>query len=58
MLSPITSARKVEELLDVTPATANRLLKEMEKIGILKESTGYARNRIYVLDEYLRIFKE
>lgn len=55
---PITSARKVEELLDVTPATANRLLKEMEKIGILKESTGYARNRIYVLDEYLRIFKE
>lgn len=54
---PITSARKVEELLAVTPATANRLLKEMERVGVLKESTGYARNRIYVLNEYLNIFK-
>jgi Fic family protein len=55
---PITTPRNVAELLGVTPATANRLLKEMEKVGILKESTGYARNRIYVLHEYLNIFKQ
>jgi len=54
---PITSARSVEESLNVTPATANRLLKKMEKVGMLKEATGYARNRIYVLSEYLNIFK-
>ncbi len=54
---PITSPRKVEELLDVAPATANRLLREMEKVGMLMEATGYARNRIYVLSEYLNIFK-
>jgi cell filamentation protein, protein adenylyltransferase len=55
--NPVISPRKVEELLSVTPATANRLLKEMDKVGILKEATGYARNRIYILHEYLQIFK-
>jgi len=48
----ITTARKVEELLEVNPATANRLLQEMEKVGMLNDSTEYAGNRIYVLDEF------
>jgi Fic family protein len=55
---PIVSPREAETFLQVTPATANRLLKEMEKIGMLKERTGFARNRLYELYEYLELFKK
>lgn len=55
--SPIVTSKKVEQLLDVAPATANRLLEELIKVGMLKEATGYARNRVFVLHEYLDIFK-
>ena len=56
--NPIISPREVEKRLDVAPATANRLLKSMEEIGVLKEKTGFSRNRLYELHEYLDIFRE
>ncbi|MCP4550441.1 MAG: Fic family protein [Bacteroidetes bacterium] len=55
--NPIISPRDVEQILEITPATANRLLKEMEKIGMLKERTGFSRNRLYELHEYLGLFQ-
>jgi len=55
--NPIISPRDVEQVLEITPATANRLLKEMDKIGILKERTGFSRNRLYELHEYLSLFQ-
>ncbi|MDZ7742263.1 MAG: hypothetical protein U5Q03_11045 [Bacteroidota bacterium] len=48
----------MEQVLEITPATANRLLKEMENVGILKERTGFARNRLYQLHEYLELFQK
>ena len=56
--NPIISPREVERKLEVTPATANRLLSEMEKQGLLKERTGFSRNRLYELHEYLGIFRK
>lgn len=56
--NPIVSPREVETFLQVTPATANRLLKEMERIGMLKERTGFARNRLYELHGYLELFEK
>mgnify|MGYP000058919985 FL=1 len=56
--SPIISPREVEKRLHVASATANRLLKSMESVAILKEKTGFSRNRLYELHEYLDIFRE
>lgn len=56
--NPVISPREAERKLEVTPATANRLLAEMEKIGLLKERTGFSRNRLFELYEYLDIFRE
>jgi Fic family protein len=56
--NPILSPREVEQVLEITPATANRLLKEMENIGMLKERTGFTRNRLYELHEYLDLFQK
>jgi Fic family protein len=43
--------------LDVTKQTANALIKDFHNLGIFKEQTGYKRNRIFVFEEYLRLFE-
>jgi len=55
--NPIIAPRETERKLEVTPATANRLLSKMEKIGLIKERTGFSRNRLFELHEYLDIFR-
>lgn len=54
---PIISPRRAEEILNVVPATANALLKRMEKAKILVEVSGQSRNRKYMLHEYISLFK-
>jgi ribosomal protein S25 len=54
---PIMSPREVEHALNITAATANKLLRALEQNGIVKETSGRGRNRLYVLHEYLAIFK-
>ncbi len=46
------------EWLDVTPAGANNLVARLEGIGLLREITGYARNRRFRFDPYLRLFED
>ncbi|MEX0812740.1 MAG: Fic family protein [Chitinophagales bacterium] len=55
---PIVSPRRAEEMLGVVPATANALLKEMEKAKILLEISGQSRNRRYMLHEYIDLFRK
>ncbi len=53
---PITDTQRVTEELPVNPSTANRLINDFEKLGMLKEMTGYKRNRMFVFDEYPHLF--
>jgi Fic family protein len=53
---PITKAARIGKLLQVSPATANRFLKDFVDLGILSEDTGFKRNRVFVFREYLGIF--
>ncbi len=54
--TPIITARSVEKELDISFSSANRLLKSLTELGILKETTGYSRNRLFVLEKYLNLF--
>ncbi len=54
---PAISIADAAKFLDVAFATASRLIDEFLKAGILKEITGQSKNRIFVLDTYLRLFK-
>ena len=54
---PKVNSKLVSEELEVTPATANGILKTFVEIGILEEKTGYNRNRFYVFEDYIRIFR-
>lgn len=55
---PIVNVATVREWLDITPAGANNLVSRLVKIGLLREITGYARNRRFRFDPYLRLFEE
>lgn len=53
---PILDAKQISELLNIHISTANRLISDFEKLGILKELTGYKRNRIYIFEQYVNLF--
>ncbi len=54
---PKVNSKFVSEGLEITPATANGLLKVFVEVGILQEKTGFNRNRFYVFEEYINIFR-
>ncbi len=49
---PLVSANKVSKSLDVTPATANNLIKKLMDIGILIETSKRRRNRTFRYQKY------
>ncbi len=53
---PITDSQDVSKGLSINPSTALRLIEDFIKLGILKEITGFKRNRIFVFDKYLQLF--
>jgi Fic family protein len=55
---PIVSVATVREWLGITPAGANQIVNRLEGIGLLREITGYARNRRFRFEPYLRLFEE
>jgi Fic family protein len=55
--TPAVSVADASQHLEVSVSATNTLMREMEKIGILKEITGFSRNRIFMLHEYLELFK-
>jgi Fic family protein len=55
---PILDGMQVADLLGVHASTANRLITDFQNLGILKEMTGYKRNRIYCFEEYIALFNK
>lgn len=53
---PIISAADMEQELAVTTPTANTLIRDLMKLGILVEITGQQRGRVYAFSRYLRLF--
>lgn len=54
---PVISVADVIKELNVTKQTAHTLIQDFEKLKILKEQTGFKRNRIFVFDQYLSLFE-
>jgi Fic family protein len=54
---PVVSIKKLGKELGVAYNTASSIVQEFLKAGILREITGSSRNRLFVLWEYLDLFK-
>ena len=55
---PIVNVATVSSWLRVTPMSAHNLVNRLVEAGLLREITGYARNRRFRFDPYLRLFEE
>ena len=51
------NAHIVQEELEISLPTANSLIADFIKLGILTERTGWKRNREFEFSEYLNLFK-
>ncbi len=55
--NPIIDAEKLGEVADVSLPSAYKLLNDLEKMEILKKTTGGQRGRSYVFEDYLGLFR-
>ena len=54
---PIVNAHIVQEELGISLPTANSIIADFIKLGILTERTGWKRNREFEFSEYLNLFR-
>ncbi|MCB0541670.1 MAG: Fic family protein, partial [Bacteroidetes bacterium] len=55
--NPVVDAAKVGKIIGKQPQSVYQLIDKMEEAGILKEITGADRGRLFILDEYLKLFE-
>jgi len=55
---PIVGINSVIKDLNIGERRARRLVNDFEQIGILKEITGFKRNKVFVFRRYLDLFKK
>lgn len=56
--NPIVDNRRVMKELEISFNSANRLIKSLVDLGLLTEITGFSRNRLFELTEYLNLFRK
>ncbi|RLD03787.1 MAG: Fic family protein, partial [Chloroflexota bacterium] len=54
---PVLTSKEVEALTGLSRKAANDLVAGFVEKNILKETTGYQRNRVFIFDEYMRLFQ-
>lgn len=56
--TPVISVNQAANQLNVSHQTANLLIAEFERLELLREITGYQRNRLYLFAPYLELFRK
>lgn len=54
--NPIIDANGVERVIEKSAVSAYKLIADLEKLGVLEETTGAQRGRLYLFREYLELF--
>ncbi len=55
---PVVRVQQVIDKLKISPKAANELVADFVKLSILREVTGYQRNRVFIYQEYLDLFEK
>jgi len=55
---PIANISQISKELNIAFNTANSIIQQFSQTGIVKEITGLSRNRLFVLWNYLDLFKK
>jgi len=55
---PIIDIARISRITGKSKATNYKMLEDLERLEILKEITGAQRNKLYVFNDYLELFKK
>jgi len=55
--NPIVDSEDVSKEMNINISTGLRLINDFMELGILKEVTGFKRNRIFMFKEYIHLFE-
>ena len=55
---PYLEVNDASRFLNVSFANANNIVLDLQAMGVLREATGQQRNRIFVYDEYIALFRD
>ena len=56
--SPVLNIKTVVDTLNIKTNTASALINDFVKWGVVVEMTGRRRNRVFLFEEYIRIFEK
>ncbi len=56
--NPLVTTKRVVKACDTTPPTATKAIESLCRSGILEESSGRKRDRLYADRRYLDLLKE
>ena len=54
---PMITADKVSEIASISMPSSYKLIVSLEGLNILKEMTGGQRSRMYIFDNYIKLFR-
>ena len=54
---PMINADKVSEIVSISMPSSYKLISDLEKLNILRETTGGQRSRMYSFDNYIKLFR-
>lgn len=54
--NPVTDVNKVTQIIEKSNVSGYKLIALLEEQGILKEVTGSQRGKIYIFDDYIKLF--
>ncbi len=54
---PLLNVKDIQEITGLSPKAAYDLVEAFIEKRILKETTGYQRNRVFIFEDYVRMFR-
>lgn len=57
-VNPIITVNQAKKATGLSYNSANSLISDFINLQLLREVTGYNRNRVFVYNEYLRLFEK
>ena len=55
--NPIINYKDIMDLLDISPTTANKFISDFIKIWILEQGSSSKRNKEYIFEDYMKLFR-
>lgn len=53
---PYSSRKKLTDTLEMPDSTVNGVVNELKRVNIIKKTTGFSKNQIFVFSKYVNIF--